>query len=55
MNKEEKETEKEETDLQLIEEAFIYKFQHQYPEGAGENRKRVIKKKAAKFVAEMEN
>ena len=35
---------------QLLEDAFSYRTEKQYPEGATENRKRVIRKKAAKCV-----
>ena len=54
LNKEEKEIdiEKEEANQKHLEGAFLYISTHQYPEGAGENRKRIIRKKAAKFVEE---
>ena len=34
---------------QLLEEAFTYRTEGKYPEGASENKKRVIRKKANKF------
>ena len=47
-----KSTRDEEADQQLLEEAFMYKTQNIYPDGVGESRKRIIRKKAAKFVVE---
>ena len=45
-------TRSEEADQQLLEEAYVYRTQKIYPDGVGENRKRIIRKKAAKFIAE---
>ena len=42
--------EAESREQQLLEDAFSYRTEKQYPEGATENRKRVIRKKAAKCV-----
>ena len=42
----------EEADQQLLEGAFMYKTQKIYPDGVGESRKRIIRKKAVKFVVE---
>ena len=41
--------EAEAREQQLIEEAFVYHTEKQYPAGVTDNRKRVIRKKAAKF------
>ena len=41
--------ESESRDQQLLEEAYIYRTE-KYPEEATENRRRIIRKKAAKFV-----
>ena len=51
-NEKEMNMEKEEADQKLLEEAFVYVSTNKYPEGAEENRKRIIRKKAAKFVEE---
>ena len=42
--------ESESRDQQLLEEAYIYRTEKKYPEEATENRRRIIRKKAAKFV-----
>ena len=43
---------KEEADQQLLQEAFIYATEKRYPAGSGQNRKRIIRKKATKFVVQ---
>ena len=47
MDQEEKD--KAQHEQQLLEEAFAYRTEGKYPEGASDNKKRVIRKKANKF------
>ena len=39
-----------EGDNELIEQVFLYLMYSEYPDGASESKKRIIRKKAKKFV-----
>ena len=48
----EEDFERDSADLQLLEEAYIYLTEKKYPPGCNDTRKRVIRKKAQKFVVD---
>ena len=41
---------KEETEVDLVEQAYVYVTSKTYPEGFSENQKRIVWRKAKKFV-----
>ena len=38
------------SDKDIVEQVYVYKTKNQYPDGARESKKRVIRKKAKRFV-----
>ena len=41
---------KEKTEVDLVEQAYVYVTSKMYPEGFSENQKRIVRRKAKKFV-----